>query len=47
MVNIAYFTELVGAKEFPHDTRPFLSITGNAGCYNDTDLPTKPITASK
>ena len=47
MVNIAHFTELVGAKEFPHDPRPFHSIIGNVGCYNDTDLPTKPITASK
>ena len=42
-----YFTELIGAKEFPSDPGPLLSITGNRGCYNDTDLPTKPPTASK
>ena len=45
--NLLYFTELIGAKEFPRDPTPFLSITGDAGCYNDTDLPINPPTASK
>ena len=41
------FIELIGVKEFPSNPHPFLSITGNAECYNDSDLPIKLGTVSK
>ena len=41
------FTEFIGATEFPSDPGPYLNVTGNPGCYNDTDLPTKPTINSK
>ena len=25
---------------------PYLLVSGNGGCYNDTDLPAKPLTGS-
>ena len=39
------FIELIGAMEFPSNPDPYLQVTGNGGCYNDTDLPTKPVTS--
>ena len=44
---LCIFTEFIGATEFPSDTDPYLNVTGNPGCYNDTDLPTKPTINSK
>ena len=37
-------SELIGATEFPEDRNPYSRVTGNGGCYNDTDLPIKPVT---
>ena len=33
--------------EFPSDPGDHLRVSGNPGCYNDTDLPAKPITDSE
>lgn len=32
-------TDLIGATEFPSDPSDYVNVSGNAGCYNDTDLP--------
>ena len=42
-----FFTEFVGVTEFPSDPVPHLMVTGNEGCYNNTDLPKTSITTGK
>lgn len=46
MLTISYFSEFVGATEYPSDPFPYLEVTGNGGCYNNTDLPKTSITTT-
>ena len=40
---LCIFIEFIGAAEFPSEPGPHLRASGKAGCYNDTDLPNKPV----
>ena len=42
IANLAiFFTEFVGATEYPSNATNYTEVTGNEGCYSDTDLPAK------
>ena len=48
LVNVAtYFTEFVGATEYPSNASNYTNVTGNEGCYTDTDPPKTAIVTSK